>query len=282
MILIVDSGSTKTEWRLLLDDGRVQAITSLGINPYFIDAESIQQQLLKELPENWIHEGKISKIYYYGTGCGNTLQQRNIEENLRRLFPEAHLNVASDLLGACRALWQHRSGYTGILGTGCNACYYDGNEITWSMKSLGFILGDEGSGADIGKRLLKKYLEDQLDEFLAEKFRQQFPFQLSEFLETIYSKPFPNRFLASLVSFVKANLQDNQLKSIVYTSFDDFFKLLKPITDSNRENEIRFTGSVAWAFEEILRQVASAYHYQVSVVIQNPIDLLVQFHRIDA
>ena len=279
MILIVDSGATKAEWRLLLENGDVQAANTTGINPYFIRSESIGNILMNELPDNWIHESKIGKIYYYGAGCGSEIQEKSIEKALKAIFPEANLFISSDLLGAARALWQRDSGYTAILGTGSNAGYFNGQQIEKGIKSLGFILGDEGSGADLGKRLLKRYLEGKFNQDLAENFYQQFPFDLADFLDAIYSKPFPNRFMAGFVPFMKENSNEIEIQLIVEEAFDDFFGLVQTIAQSSFRTSIRFTGSVAWAFETILLGVAELHHFEVSLVVTHSIDLLVKFHH---
>ena len=221
MILIADSGSTKTEW-CLADQGRpVRTVVTAGINPFFQTREEIAGEIRDALLPALKGE-RIDAIYFYGAGCAFPEKNRIVEEAITPYIP-APIEVYSDLMAAARALCGSRPGIACILGTGSNSCLYDGTEITEHISPLGFILGDEGSGAVLGKLLVGDCLKRQLPAPLVRKFMDQYELTPALLLERVYKQPFPNRFLATLSRFLLENITEQPIYNLVYTSFRSFF-----------------------------------------------------------
>src|SRR4249920_2250468 len=202
-VLIADSGSTKCEWRLL-EAGKKKKIFTTGISPYFLNAEQITALLKKELLPK-IKNAIPEEIFFYGTGLKDNANKRFIHTVLKKVFPSAQIEVQTDLLGAARALSQTEKGICCILGTGSNSCYYDGKKILKNSPGLGYVLGDEGSGAYLGKKVLQYYLYKTFDEDLAFKFNDIYKTDKAEILEQVYKNPLPNRYLAEFTHFLADN-----------------------------------------------------------------------------
>ena len=198
-ILIADSGSTKCEW-CLLQNGKKKLLMTQGISPYFFDAVQIEEILRRELLPG-LKETKIEAIYYYGTGCGSAANRRMMKSAIKKVFPQADIDVAIDLMGAARSLCGKEKGIACILGTGSNSCYFNGKNILKNSPGLGYVLGDEGSGAYLGKKVLQYYLYNTFDEDLRYKFDARYVTNQSEILENLYKRPLPNRYLASFAPF---------------------------------------------------------------------------------
>src|SRR4051794_23721235 len=210
--LIADSGATKCEWRVV-DNGKEKTIFTTGISPYFLDTEQIVSLLQRELISN-LDDLEIAKVHFYGTGLGNPGNVKMICKALKNLFPAASIKADTDLLAAARALCGSQKGIACILGTGSNSCYYNGKKIMKSLASLGYILGDEGSGAYLGKKVLQYYLYNTFDEDLKSRFDAMFVTNQMEILETLYKKPFPNRYLASFAIFLSENRGNYMVENI--------------------------------------------------------------------
>jgi len=275
MILIADSGSTKTDWCVVEEGQIVQRILTKGTNPFFQTEEEISKEIEEALlPE--IRNYKIDAVYFYGAGCAFPEKIETV-----RLAISKHINsaveVGSDLLAAARALCGNEPGIACILGTGSNSCYYDGKEIVNNVSPLGFILGDEGSGAVLGRILVGDCLKNQLSPELKEKFLNQFQLTPAIILENVYKKPFPNRFLAHLVPFLAQNIDNPQIQCLVLESFKSFF--IKNVMQYDyKKNKVHFVGSVAHYFEEILLQAAAEFHIQVGTIIKSPMQGLIAYH----
>lgn len=274
MILLADSGATKTDW-LLYSENVKQNIRTIGINPFHQSTveirEVVDQQLLPSLPSGC----SIQSIYFYGSGC-NKEKKQYVEEPLASVFPNANINVDSDLLGAARALLGRQVGIACILGTGSNSCLYDGEDIIKNVASLGYILGDEGSGAVLGKRLAADCLKHLLPEHLCTKFYQRFNLTPALILEKVYRQPQANRFLASLAPFIGENKQEPAIHQLLIGCFSDFFE--RSISQYGRDLSVNFVGSVAFYCQEELAEVADKFHYSIGKIIQNPIDELASYH----
>jgi len=200
MILIADSGATKTDWRLISGKKEICNVKTIGFNPYFIDTEDIINVLKDNLIPN-LSEHIVQKIFFYGAGCSTPLKNDIIVKALQNLFKSAEINVEHDILGAARGLFGNSEGIACILGTGSNSCYYNGKTISESLPSFGFIYGDEGSGAQLGKYLVEAYMKHKLPEDLHTKFMEKYKFSLEDILTNTYKNPSPNRFLASFTTF---------------------------------------------------------------------------------
>ncbi len=276
MILIADSGSTKTHWCLVSEGKVVSNIITDGINPFYQNELEIiallDAQLVQKLPES-----TIEKIFFYGAGCSFPEKKLLVSQALVRFFSNAMIEIQSDLLAAARSLFQHEKGIACILGTGSNSCFYDGKEIIQNVSPLGFVLGDEGSGAVLGKLLIADCLKNQLPEWIAEKLLDEYELTPAIILENVYKKPFPNRFLAKFTPFILEHIEEPAIFNLVYDSFDAFLVrnvMQYPLEDT----EVGFVGSIAHYFRDTLEIVASERGVVISDIIQNPMEGLVRFH----
>ena len=277
MILIADSGSTKTQW-CLIDEGQiVKEIFTDGINPFYqTDMEIIA--LLDDQLIPGLDNTDIDRIFFYGAGCSFPEKKILVSRGLVRFFGNSMIEIQSDLLGAARSLFQHEKGIACILGTGSNSCYYDGKEITQNVSPLGFILGDEGSGAVLGKLFLADCLKNQLPLELKEKFLSSYELTPEIILDQVYKKPFPNRFLAQFTPFMLENIEEPSIFNLVYDSFDAFLVrnvMQYPLDDIR----VGCVGSIAHYFRDTLEIVASERRIEISEIVQKPMDGLVTFHN---
>lgn len=277
MILIADSGSTKTDWRLILNKDEIGQAKTIGFNPYYQGTEEIA----KELQENLLPQLSTSpsEIYFYGSGCSNEEKSNIVSNALKSVFPKAEkIIVNHDLLAAARALCNNEEGIACILGTGSNSCLYNGKEIVANKPSLGYILGDEGSGATLGKKIVVGYLNKDLPKHLCEKFEKRYKTHKDEILDHVYRKPYPNRYLASFSQFLFHNLSDPYIYKLVYTSFEEFFIRNVYKYENYRNFKIHFVGSIAFYYSNILRQVANDQGLHVKNILETPISGLTLFH----
>lgn len=275
MVLIADSGSTKTDWSLLSDGVSFKEIQTPGCNPYFLTEDELAElfgSLKSALPCE-----KVAEVWFYGAGCTPGEKTEIVANALRNAFGEACvISVSSDMLGAARALCQKEEGIACILGTGSNSCLYDGKEIVDNVSPLGFILGDEGSGANLGKLLIGNVLKDQLNDDLKKKFLKQFG-PVPEIINRVYRMPLPNRWLASLSPFILQNLDVAGLRKMVKDAFTAFF--VRNIMNYKRpELPIGMVGSVAYYYEDVIREAASGLGLRIGTICKSPIEGLKQYH----
>ena len=279
MTIIADSGSSKTDWRLLVNDGTIQQASSPGFNPYYQPIEhlqiSIEQFLIPVVSE------KVEKIFFYGTGVSSPRNQEVIKGTFRKFFPEATVEIEWDLVAAARALCGNEEGIACILGTGSNSCLYDGDKIIDQVANLGWILADEGSGTSMGKQLLFDYLRMQLPDALANQFHKRFPFSREEFLEKIYQQEKPSTFLATFSKFILQHLKEPYCYKLVYQSFASFFENNVMKYKGYKDVKVHFVGSVAFYFSDVLRQVANDKGITVKNILETPIAGLTLFHKKD-
>lgn len=276
MILIADSGSTKTAWKLIQSSGEAKDIKTSGINPFFRNEEDIYQELEKLLlPETG---NQIQKIYFYGTGIINAEKGDIIKRALLRLYPNATIETHSDVLGAARALFGDQAGIACILGTGSNVCLYDGAKITGGVSPLGFILGDEGSGAVMGRKLLGDYFKEVMPASLRKDFTERFNLSREEALNRVYRTEKPNQFLAQFTPFLSKHSNSAYCQEFVQRNFMEFFERnVSKLPDFN-QYKIGFIGSVAYYFSSILNNVANYYGYEQIHIIKDPIDGLASYY----
>jgi N-acetylglucosamine kinase-like BadF-type ATPase len=222
----------------------------------------------------------IRKIYFYGAGCAFPEKKKILKNVLLYSFPQAEVFIDSDLLAASRALFGTGRGIACILGTGSNSCFYNGKEIEKNVSPLGFILGDEGSGAVLGRKFISDCLKNQLPVSLREKFFSQYGISPSEVMDKVYKQPFPNRYLASLSPFLLENIEEGSIYQIVRESFAEFFERnIKQY--SIIDEKLGFIGSVAYYFRDILKEVAEDMGYQIDKIHKSPMEGLLQFHQND-
>lgn len=277
MKLIADSGSTKTHWRLMKENSEAQDIFSKGINPFYQTTSEISLELSSDLLPQIVEPEKITEIYFYGAGCSFPEKKKTVKDALQTFFPTSAIEVESDLLGAARSLFQHEKGIACILGTGSNSCYYNGEEIEQNVSPLGFILGDEGSGAVLGKVLVADCLKNQIPKNLKSVFFSKYNFTAAEILEYVYRKPFPNRFLAQFTPFLSEHIEEPYVFNLVYDAFDSFIYrnvLQYPLDDI----KVGFIGSVAWYFKDTLEIVCSERNILIAGITKNPMEGLAHFH----
>ena len=278
MKIIADSGSTKTDWCLISPTGEMKTVQTVGLNPYFLDEDEVLAILRKDLYP-FLDNKKVDQVFYYGSGCALPHKKQVLQFALDFFFMHADVEVENDLLGAARALCGAEKGLVCILGTGSSSCLYDGKEITERLPSLGYVLGDEGSGAFLGKRVLIAFLNKELPEHLQKLFEQKYPASLAEVLDKVYRQPFPNRFLSSFAEFLGEHKSDEFVKNLVETAFDDFFKKQVLRYDDNKAYPLNFVGSVGFVFADELRKSAEKHGLSISKIEQTPLDGLIEFHK---
>lgn len=274
-ILIADSGSTKTDW-LLSSGHNTRSITTQGINPFHQDQATVITILQEELAPHI--DASPSNIFFYGAGCNETAAPR-IAASLHDLWPTATVEAASDLLGAARALCGHRAGMAAILGTGSNSCLYDGKCIIRNVPPLGYILGDEGSGAALGKLLLNAMYKEEKYSAVRQLFEDETGLTYTEVIRRIYREPLANRFLASFAPFVKRHADRSEIAALIRQNFQQFFE--RNIRQYRSNIPVNAVGSIATHFEAELRAVAKELGYNVGTVMQKPIEGMLSYHLDD-
>jgi len=277
MKLIADSGSTKTQWVLLDGKEVVLDITTKGFNPYYYKEHELGEILFEELSEN-INAGEVSEVYFYGAGCSSETNCTIVENAIKKLFSNANIHVGHDLDGAAVALLHNSAGIACILGTGSNSCMWDGKKVTYHVPSLGYLLGDEGSGTYIGKLLLQKILLGEADKELTEKFYKVNNLSFEKVLQKIYGEPNPNKFMSSLSKFVGDNIHFDDCKEVVRQSFVDFVEKQISKYPDYKNSIVSFTGSVAFVYSDILKEVMSEHGITLGKIMKNPMDGLIEYH----
>jgi glucosamine kinase len=278
MILIADSGGSKTDWRLITDEGQVLQAAAPGFNPYYQPIRDLIESVGEVLVPK-IGNATVKKIFFYGAGVSSEKNQEAIKTAFLQFFPKADIEIGWDLLAAARALCGHEPGIACIMGTGSNSCLYNGNEIIGNVANLGWILADEGSGAYIGRIFLVDYLRNKLPADLAAAFKERFPLTREEFLEKVYQQEKPSAFLASFTKFIFQHLQEPYCYKLIYNSFSDFYENNVMKYPDYQNLKVHFTGSVAYYFSNILRQVANDKGITVKNILEGPIAGLTLYHQ---
>lgn len=274
--LIADSGATKAEW-CLLGDGKKKTIITQGISPYFLNTEQIKELLLKELKPK-LKNVEIDQVYYYGTGCANPDNAKSVKKAIGKVFANARIEVTHDLMAAARALCGHKKGIACILGTGSNSCFYNGKKIMKNSPGLGYVLGDEGSGAYLGKKVIQYYLYGTFDYELRGRFDLTYTTTVTEILENVYKKPLPNRYLAGFARFLAENRGHYMIENIIEDGLNDFFFNHLCKYRESWTMPIHFAGGVAFGFKDVLRQLCNSYEFDMGKVMKNPMEGLVAYH----
>ena len=274
--LIADSGSTKAAW-CLLDGKKKKKIVTQGISPYFLSALQIQEILEKELLPALKHI-QPDIIHYYGTGCSNPANIKTVKQALKKVFLMAKINVDHDLMGAAKALCGDEKGVACILGTGSNSCYYNGKKIVNNSPGLGFILGDEGSGAYLGKKVIQYYMYKTFDPELMDRFDAKYNTNAIEILDAVYKQPMANRYLANFTEFLVENRGHFMIENIIEDSLNDFFFTHICKYRESWTLPIHFIGSVAYGFKDVVKEMCHSYELQIGKVLQQPMDGLIKYH----
>lgn len=276
MTLVADAGSTKTDWLLIGPDGITEHIQTAGINPVRDSIAQITSTLNGELLSGLSSYPSPTRIYFYGAGCIDPFRH-SVLEALTAIWPCATINVESDLLGAARALCGNRPGIACILGTGSNSCYYDGVSIVQNISPLGYILGDEGSGAVLGRTLVADVLKRQLPEHLCNEFLSSHQLTQADIIQRVYREPQPNRFLASLVPFIEEHRHEESIHALLIHAFDAFFRR-NVLMYGHPQLPVHFVGSIAHIYEPELRQAATPLGLTIGTILRQPIHALADFH----
>ena len=284
MILIADSGSTKTDWCLCDNSTIIQSIQTQGINPYHQTEEAIEQVLAEELfpqlvaqSSSLAAQGSSLSVIFYGSGCANETACNRVKEAIHKTLGTTDITIHSDLLGAARALCGHDEGIACVLGTGSNSCLYNGKEIIANVPPLGYILGDEGSSAVLGRRLVGDCLKNQLPEAIRNEFLSEYGLTQEIILEKVYRQPLANRFLASLTPFLSKHRDVPEIHHLLVDSFIDFF--VRNVKQYRRPwLPIHFVGSIANAFSTELKEAAESLGMELGSILKSPMEGLVKFH----
>ena len=279
MILIADSGSTKVHWCLVTASGQFTDVRTDGINPLFQTCDamrnSISNQLLPQI-SSLLWAGTLTHVFFYGAGC-TPEKKVFVQRALEGVFKKAEVHVESDMLGAARGLLGHKAGVACILGTGSGSCFYDGEKIEWNVPSLGYILGDEGSAAVLGKQLVGDLLKNQLGDDLKELFFREYETSMADIIEKVYRQPFPNRFLAKLSKFCADHIDDPRIHDLVYRHFESFIR--RNLKQYRPTEGVGFVGSIAYYYRPVLEEAMAAEGLPIGVILQDPVEGLREYHK---
>ena len=274
--LIADSGATKCEW-CLIENGKKKKISTTGISPYFLNAEQIEQLLIKQLGPK-LKDTIINEVHFYGTGLSNQNNVAILKTVLKKIFKKAKISIETDLTAAARALCGKEKGIACILGTGSNSCFFNGKKIIKNSPGIGFILGDEGSGSYLGKKVIQYYLYQTFDEELMTSFEKRFLTNPIEILENVYKKPMANRYLASFAIFLAENRGHYMIENIIEDGLNDFFFAHIYKYKESWTHPINFIGSVAYGFKDVLQELCNGYELELGKVMKAPMKGLIEYH----
>ncbi len=278
MKLIAESGSTRTEWALVEDNHLVQRVFTEGLNPFFQTRREISKSVRLGLPESFFKK-KLDQVYYYGAGCSSYEKKNILGASLVAQF-KTPIQVESDLLAAARGLFKCEAGIACILGTGSNSCFYDGKIIVKNVKAAGYILGDEGSGAVLGKLFLADLLKGLAPKELANEFHEKFRISVNDVMESVYNLPFPNRFLGTIAYFLGDYMDNEYVYNLLTNNLRSFFN--RNVCQYDYINyPIRFVGSLAYAYPDILQEVAQEFGVEIDVIEETPMNGLIEFHSMN-
>ena len=277
LTLIADSGATKAEW-CLIGNGRKKTFFTQGISPYFLNTQQIGDLVAAELAPK-LKGQAVQNIFYYGTGCANEQNARNVKTALKKVFPKAQVAVTHDLMAAARAVCGHSKGIACILGTGSNSCYYNGKKIVTNSPGLGYVLGDEGSGAYLGKKVIQYYLYNTFDEEIRARFDARYAVTAVDILENVYKKPMPNRYLATFTMFLAENRGHYMIENILEDGLNDFFFNHLCKYKEVWTLPVSFVGSVAWGFKDVVAGLCQQYEFELGTILKNPMQGLIDYHR---
>ncbi len=276
MILIADSGSTKTDWAVIENGSVLKVFNTKGLNPYFVSGKKIVSIIGNRTGS--FTANRLDAVYFYGAGCGSQTQRSRVENALRTVFPEAMISVEGDILGAARALFMNRPGIACIIGTGSNSCVYDGKGISEKVFSAGYLFGDEGSGSHMGKIILGDYLKKRLPREIDKAFTTSFGYDREDIIRKIYHGSEPNRFLASFAPFIRENLSNRYIRDLVTECFDSFFSEQVKTLRSHASLPLSCTGSVAWHFRELFGLSARKAGIVPEKYMLTPMEGLIAYH----
>ena len=278
MILIADGGSTKADWIAINSDKKEEfRVRTLGLNPAVVAEDELENRIINMFELIKIKDD-VTEIHFYGAGCGTPKPTKILEDVLQKIFINAKINVAEDMLAAVYAATGKEPGLVCILGTGSNSCYFDGEHVHMKTASLGYILMDEASGNYFGKVLLRDYFYNKMPKAIAEKFNEEFNLEADYIKKNLYRTPNPNMYLASFAKFMFDFKEEKYIKRIIKKGFQEFFKYRILPFNKTAETPLYFIGSIAYYFRESLEKIAKKNNLKVTGIIQRPIDNLLEYH----
>jgi N-acetylglucosamine kinase-like BadF-type ATPase len=277
MILIADSGSSKTDWRVIHKNGEVSQYRGVGFNPYYMTAEEMAVQMRQDFLLNLSKE--VEEVFYYGAGCSAPERKREVVSALSSIFKVANIHVDHDLAAAAHATCGHLPGIACILGTGSNSCDYDGKSIIANRPAAGYILGDEGGGCYVGRKFLQDFIHEEMPLAIRNAVIDRYGITQNIIQDHVYRQPYPSRYMASFCRFITENSTNPYCYALFYQSFQDFFAkhVCKYVNFQNKA--VNFVGSIAFYNSDILKKAAFDSGIQVNLILENPIDGLTRYHK---
>lgn len=275
MIVIADSGSSKTDWRIIGED-KISQYNCKGLNPDFNNTEDVRLATQETFENKDV--SIVQEVYFYGSGCSSAKRNKVIEVGLEQVFKKAKIFVDHDLLGAARAACGKQEGLIGILGTGSNCCLFDGKEITREYRTGGYIVGDEGGGVDMGKRIIKHFIEEKFPKDLHEVFLTRYKLSVDDILESMYKKEYPNRFLASFSRFAFHHKEHPFMAKLIYDSLLAYFEEQVLRYPEATKLPLSLVGSISFYYQEFIRKVAAEKGVQIGTILEKPISGLSLYH----
>jgi N-acetylglucosamine kinase-like BadF-type ATPase len=277
MILIIESGSTKSDW-VLLNEGERTFFSTIGLNPYFHNEDDVEQAI-RNNSELYALKDAVSEVYFYGAGCSADHLNAIIKSGIQRVYSRASVAVDHDLNACAYATYSGEPAISCIIGTGSNSCFFDGERVSEKVPALGYILGDEGSGTYMGKRLLADYLYHRLPEEMAAAFRNETGLNKDSIVNHVYKEPNANVYLASFVPFIQKFSDTNYVKELVLNGFKQFLQIHVCCFDNYKDYPVHFVGSISRIFQNELELACNHYHIKLGNIVQKPVDGLVQYHE---
>ncbi len=275
--IIADSGATKCQWTLVLGKEK-KSITTIGMSPYFLSVDEMIATIQKAFQKKVALES-IDAVYFYGTGLSNPNNVTAIKKALKKVFTKASLDIQTDLVAVARATCQQKKGVACILGTGSNTGFYNGKKMIKNSPGLGYVLGDEGSGAYLGKKVLQYYLYQTFDEELMHAFANKYAINKDQILDAIYKQALPNRYMASFAQFLSEHRGHYMIENIIEDGINDFFFTHLIKLNESWLHPIHFAGSIAYAFKDTIKQLAAAYELEIGQIVKSPMEGLIAFHK---
>ena len=275
MIIIIDGGSTKNDWRII-DKGVVKQVVTKGYNPYYHEAHLLKEYATEVAAQT--EADKITDIFYYGTGCSSEANYKKVANALKTVFHNAMCYVYHDLLASARAVLKNREGIACILGTGSNSCLYNGKSVIENVPSIGWLIGDEGSGTYLGKLLITDYMRFLMPTDVKKLLEDEYHLTFEEVLNCMYSKPSPNNFFAQFPPFIEKHIDKEYCYNLLIKNFDEFYYWqISKYTNFHNE-ELGFVGSVAFYFKKYLLEWGKKHDLHIGTVIKVPMDGLIEYH----
>ncbi len=279
MIAIIDGGSTKCDWVIVDQSGnQVMKTETIGFNPNITSVEKITPEIEKNLLLH-SHKNEINQVFFYGSGCGTEDNCILVKNELMKVFTNAEITVKEDMTAAAFAAYAGKPCIVCILGTGSNSCYFDGVHVKRELPSLGFLIGDEGSGSAIGKQLVRRFFMKKLPKDLHQEFEEQYHLTIDDAIKNMYHNPRANAYLADFSKFVEERKNHPYFQSMIFEEMKNFLDYQVLPYEEAKDAEINFIGSIAFYYEDILRAAAAELNLNVGIVVQKPIENLVNYHK---